>query len=139
MATVVPPAASMANGDADVLAELGGESSMTVLDLVKTFDKPNTTKRQAGCFRMCLAVASKSGKAWLVVELIHLLQQTRLITDVVVFSPTAALSHDFDAVVPPDQQFHSVRLSCGRLSPALRRPRSSATTSNSDSDSDEDL
>ncbi len=24
---------------ADVLAELGGESSMTVLDLVKTFDK----------------------------------------------------------------------------------------------------
>ncbi len=35
--TAVPPAASAANGgggDADVLADLGGESSMTVLDLI---------------------------------------------------------------------------------------------------------
>jgi hypothetical protein len=43
-------------------------------------------------------------KTWLVIELIHLLKQMKLITDVLVLSPTAKLSHDFDAVVPPALQ-----------------------------------
>ncbi len=51
---------------------------------------------------MCVAVASKSGKTLLVIELIHLLKQLKLITDVLVFSPTAKLSHDFDAGVPQE-------------------------------------
>jgi hypothetical protein len=51
-----------------------------------------------------LAAAPKSGKTWLVVELIHLLKQTKLITDELVFSPTAKFSHDFDAVVPQELQ-----------------------------------
>jgi hypothetical protein len=43
-------------------------------------------------------------ETWLVMELIHLVKQMKLITYVLVFSPTAKLSHDFDAVVPQELQ-----------------------------------
>ena len=39
-----------------------GEASMTVLDLIRRYDKPDNRLCKAGCFRLCVAAASKSGK-----------------------------------------------------------------------------
>lgn len=113
-ATSVPSAAASQDASvvADALREDGGAGSASVMDLIDTFDKPCIDRGVAGCFRICIAAASKSGKTWLVVELIHLLKKLKRVTEVVVFSSTAELSGDFDKVVPREYQkpFNETRL-----------------------------
>jgi hypothetical protein len=89
-----------------------GDGPGSVLELIETFDKANPEKGVAGCFRICMAAAAKSGKTWLVVQLIHVLKQLMLVHEVVVFSPTAKLSGDFEGVARPEHtlQFNETAL-----------------------------